>query len=86
MPYPSYGSAAARGADGRIYVVGYNQFCSCSTTFAYNPSSNTWSNVAAIPTGRDFLAATADAAGAIYAVGGGFENGIYSTATEILHQ
>ncbi len=74
--------AVAAGGDGRIYVVGgafngcFPPTCSPSIpqpsnrVFAYDTVSNTWSEVAFMPTPRWGLAATTGPDGKIYAVGG----------------
>src|SRR5262249_36848600 len=66
-----YGLAAVAGTDGRIYAVGGSDASGgiYNTVYAYTPSSNTWAQVASMPTGgRVGLAAAAGADGRIYAL------------------
>ena len=53
MPGAFSSVAAATGADGRIYVFGGSDSNTTSTTNAqvYDPTTNTWSAIAAIPVG-----------------------------------
>jgi N-acetylneuraminic acid mutarotase len=54
-------------------VVGGDSFPAGSLrtdVYAYTPSSDTWTTVAPMPAGRSLLAATTDADGRIYAIGG----------------
>jgi hypothetical protein len=75
---PSAGRSdlAAASVNGKIYAIGgfepdasTNQLHIANTVQVYDPSSNSWSTAAGMPTARDSLAA-ADANGLIYAVGG----------------
>jgi len=52
-----------------------------NTVEAYDPSSNSWSTAASMPTARSQLAAT-DANGVIYAIGGANTGGTPLNATE----
>jgi len=72
MPHPRIRSAAAL-ADGKIYVMGGETLGPSgeiiSTVDVYDPSGDTWTTVAPMPTARRILgAATVDST--IYAVGG----------------
>jgi N-acetylneuraminic acid mutarotase len=65
---------AATGADGRVYVVGGSS-APCGAKYldltqAYNPQTNAWADLAAMPTPRELLAVTAGSDGRIYAIGG----------------
>ena len=63
--------AAARGADGTIYAIGGQSSNGVTSEVdAYNPTTNTWTQVASLPTDRRELAATTRIDGTIYAIGG----------------
>ncbi len=73
------GLAAATGADGRIYAMGgsstdTNGYLAHPAAEAYDPRTNAWTTVAALPTERWGLAGAAGADGRIYAIGGFVEN------------
>ena len=61
---------AATGADGRIYAAGGWGTSVMTTTEAYTPAGNAWTQVAALPTARDSLGLAPGSDGLIYAVGG----------------
>jgi MBG domain (YGX type)/Kelch motif len=65
---------AATGSDGRIYAIGGG---SPGEVDAYNPTTNSWSQVASSPSGHTYGAAVAGPGGIIYAVGG--EDATYGT-------
>ncbi|MDP9343953.1 MAG: hypothetical protein M3Q23_18050 [Actinomycetota bacterium] len=87
MPTPRAALAAAVGSDDRIYALG--GCCDSvtgdllATNEAYDPSTNTWSSAAPMPTPRDFFAAAPDPAGHIYAIGGCCTGGSDFTATDV---
>ena len=67
--------AAAAGSDGRIYALGgwHNEVPTdrySTLNQAYDPSTDTWTTMAPMPTGRVALAATTGLDGRIYAIGG----------------
>ncbi|HET9989250.1 MAG TPA: kelch repeat-containing protein [Kofleriaceae bacterium] len=75
MPTPRYEFAAVLGTDGRIYVIGgdYADITdpgNSITAAAYNPATNSWQALPAMPVGRTDLAAAVDSNGVIYAIGG----------------
>jgi hypothetical protein len=76
MPTARTDLAAATGPDGRVYAIGGNHggpdntFNPVGTVEAYDPSTNTWSTVAPMPTARNALAAVVGPDGRIYAMGG----------------
>jgi N-acetylneuraminic acid mutarotase len=74
MPTARCCLAAATGTDGRIYAIGgWNQpggDNTLSTVEAYDPSTNTWSTLAPMPTARGDLAAATGPDDRIYAIGG----------------
>ena len=78
--------AATTGPDGRIYAIsGINPpIGNCSNITSevnvYNVSTNTWAQVAPLPTGREGLAATTGPDGRIYAIGG--VNGNYTSEVD----
>jgi len=69
----------AAGPDGRIYAIGGRcGYCYTNprqAVDAYDPSTNTWTTRADLPTRRDSLAAATGADGRIYAIGGCDDNG-----------
>ncbi|MEW8957859.1 MAG: hypothetical protein AB2448_01915, partial [Moorella sp. (in: firmicutes)] len=65
------GLAAAAPGNGKLYAVGGNTGSATSATNEeYDPSTNTWTAKAAMPTVRNGLAAAAPGNGKLYAVGG----------------
>jgi hypothetical protein len=63
--------AGVTGSDGRIYAIGGEPTPSTLTTVqAFDTTTNTWSTVAPMRTGRFDLAAVAGPDGRIYAIGG----------------
>src|SRR5262249_9236911 len=77
MPTARYSLAVAAGLDGRIFAIGgaaeYSPVRRSSyfqTVEAYNPTSQTWTAVAPMPTARGGLAAATARDGRIFAVGG----------------
>jgi N-acetylneuraminic acid mutarotase len=77
--------AAAAAPDGRIYAVGGRDSNSndLDTLTAYDPSTNAWTTLAAMPTPRNGLAAVF-ANGLLYAIGGAGNGGIVGTV-EVYH-
>jgi N-acetylneuraminic acid mutarotase/serine/threonine protein kinase len=75
MPTARNALAAVTGPDGRIYAIGGHVAGGIggiiNTVEAYNPSTNTWTPVANMPTVRGQLAATTGRDGCIYVIGGG---------------
>ena len=65
---------AATGSNGRIYAIGGG---SPGEVDAYNPTTNSWSQVASSPSGHTYGAAVAGPGGVIYAIGG--EDATYGT-------
>ncbi len=67
-----YELTAAAGKDGTIYVIGglAEGVGVTNSVEAYHPTTNTWTQVADLPTDRMDLAATTGADGIIYAMGG----------------
>lgn len=65
-------SGAARGGDGRLYLVGGADAAlqPMRTVQAYDPALQSWSPVAPLGTARHTLAVTAGTDGRIYALGG----------------
>jgi N-acetylneuraminic acid mutarotase len=65
---------AAAAVNGKIYAIGGGygsggNLVALSTVEVYDPSTNTWSSAASMPTARSWLGAT-DVNGLIYAIGG----------------
>jgi N-acetylneuraminic acid mutarotase len=85
-PAPSgrWDAAATAGLDGRIYVVGGDDYTNpyLRTLEAYDPASNSWSTLASMPTGRSYLAAATGYDGKIYVMGGQSSVGL-SAALEV---
>jgi len=74
MPTPRQFTAAARGADGRIYVIGgtvrHGGAGSVGTVEIYDPATDTWAAGPPLRTPRQGHTATATADGRIYVIGG----------------
>jgi len=76
LPTPTDALAAATGSDGRIYAIGgvisdgLSSTDYLNTVEVYDPSTNTWSMGAPMPTSRAGLAAVRGSDGRIYAIGG----------------
>jgi N-acetylneuraminic acid mutarotase len=86
LPEPRYRLAAATGGDERVYAIGGDSLSSDGTfntnvqdVDAYDPTSDVWTAVAPMPTGRSLLAATTGPDARIYAIGGA----IYGQAVEL---
>ena len=67
--------AAATAGDGKIYAIAGNVggpdfYGTTETVLAYDPSADTWQQVASLSSPRQNLAAAADLSGRIYAIGG----------------
>lgn len=77
MPTARAALAAARGSDGKIYVVGgmSDAGVALGTLEAFDPKTNTWQVLNSMPTPRHSLAVVA-ADGGIYAIGG--SDGLYA--------
>lgn len=74
IPRMSYhrGKPAASVMDGKIYAVGgWNGYTALSSVEAYDPTTNSWTNMAPMSIGRYHLA-TAVADGKLYAIGGDY--------------
>jgi N-acetylneuraminic acid mutarotase len=72
MPTARLQHAAVTGLDGRIYVMGGNNY-GCfpyQNVDVYDPPSNTWSTVAPLPIPQDKLSAALGVDGRIYAISG----------------
>ena len=74
MPTARQALAAATGPDGRIYAIGGSNsptgLRALGITEAYTPTTNTWSELAVMPTPRYGLGAATGTDGRIYAIGG----------------
>ncbi len=96
MPTARFGLAAATDTQGNIYAIGGSSVSAgvpggtpnLNTVEVFNPTTQTWSSAAPMPTGRAFLAAASDLQGNIFAIGGGGPGAelatveIYSPATQ----
>jgi len=87
LPTARYNLGVATGTNGTIYAIGgySNSPVSAygtpsSKVDAYNPTTNTWTQVASLPTARGELATATSTTGTVYAIGGGdgFEGTITS--------
>lgn len=76
MPTPRQNLRAAAGDDGRIYVMGGDQFPATTgalnTVEIYAPQTNIWTTAAPMPTARSGHAVLS-VGGTLYAIGGDFE-------------
>ncbi len=75
MPTARYALGAATGLDGRIYTLGGlegegNNSHETGLNEVFDPSTNTWTTAAPMPSPRVFFAAAAGLDGRIYAIGG----------------
>jgi N-acetylneuraminic acid mutarotase len=71
LAYTLYQSAAATGANGKVYLFGGRNFGGAkNVTQCYDPATNTWTYKAPMPTARYGMAAVAAGNGLIYVVGG----------------
>jgi hypothetical protein len=71
---------ASQQLRGRIYAIGgHPEGANLNPVEAYNPSTNTWTTVASMPTVRGQLAAATGLDGRIYAIGGGGNVGFLNT-------
>lgn len=93
MPVPTRGAAHAKGFDGKIYIFGGFDSSWINTTQIYNPSTNSWTLGAPIPSGSGvwYAAAATGDDGKIYVIGGESDAGtnwtldlvqIYNPATD----
>jgi hypothetical protein len=68
---PTYGLAAATGADGKIYILGgTNGSSAFNAAYVFDPMGNTVTAISSMNTGRYYLGATTGSDGKIYAIGG----------------
>ncbi len=71
MPTPRENCAAALGPDGRIYVIGGDDFThALDTVEAYDPKTKRWTQEAPLPEPRTELSAVTGHDGRIYVYGG----------------
>jgi N-acetylneuraminic acid mutarotase len=76
LPTPRYGLAAVTGPNRKIYAIGGDESAGADANKisdrveAYDPSANSWTIEAPIPTLRDGFAAATGSDGKIYAMGG----------------
>jgi N-acetylneuraminic acid mutarotase len=76
MPTARYWFQAAAGRDGKIYAIGGivthpdGTYDDLATVEAYDPTTNTWSGRASMPTPREALQVVLGSDGLIYATGG----------------
>jgi N-acetylneuraminic acid mutarotase len=77
MPHPRAYAAAAKGNNGKIYIFGgiNNSYMSCpyycqNDVEEYDPSNDTWSSKAYMPTLRLIASAALATSGKIYVIGG----------------
>ena len=85
LPQATASSAAATGKDGLDYVIGGDD---CTGTilgavYAYNRTTDTWTEKASLPAPRDFARAVAGEDGLIYVIGGIDENGNVLKTVEV---
>jgi N-acetylneuraminic acid mutarotase len=88
MPYPRAQAGVIGGLDGRIYVMGgYSSgspnYTPNSTSFAYDPRTDSWSTIASLPTATRGSGTAIDSKGLIYVIGGtsGNSNQIYNVTS-----
>lgn len=83
---PRASLAAVSGLDGRIYAFGgfnYPPFQEFKTAEVYTPATDSWAPIAPMNSEpRSGLGAAVDAAGRIYAIGGGNSSGPFLTDVE----
>ena len=76
MPVAVAGSAAALGADGRIYVAGGNSGgVTTNAVQVYNPAANSWAISTPLPEGLSASAMSVDSLGRLLVMGGVDTNG-----------
>ena len=75
-----FGAAAVKGVDGLIYVIGGSEL---DSVYAYNSTSDTWTEKASIPTGVWTPGAVTGNDGRIYVIGGEEEGGVESKRLQI---
>jgi hypothetical protein len=76
MPVAVAGSAAALGADGKIYVVGGTSGgVTTNVVQVYNPAANSWAISTPLPEGLSLAAMGADSLGRLIVMGGMDTNG-----------
>ena len=81
LPVARTDGAAVTGHDGRIYVMGGSDYVGggifdnpITETDVYNPTTNTWSQVASAPVSHEYTAAAVGPDGRIYLIAG-YNNG-----------
>lgn len=88
MPTGRAELAATTGADGRIYAIGGRVYlpsstcCALNTVEAYTARTDTWAQIAPMPTARYGLAAVTGPDGRIYAIGGEDDHGAILATVE----
>lgn len=76
MPIATAGSAAAYGADGKIYVVGgLSGGIATDAVQVYNPAANTWALAPSLPKALSSAVMGSDALGRLVVIGGTDING-----------
>ncbi|MBV9848563.1 MAG: hypothetical protein JO250_02630 [Armatimonadetes bacterium] len=81
-----YGLAAATALDGRIFAFGGGEelpYGIYNDTYAYDPTTNTWSAEAPMPTGRVNFGAVTGPDGRIYMIGGEAPDGSFPNAVDV---
>jgi N-acetylneuraminic acid mutarotase len=88
LPDGRAGLAAATGTDGTLYAIGGfsnlnnnpSVYQGNSTVYAYRPGVDSgWRTVASLPSAQGYLAASTGADGTIYAIGGWYGGGPFSS-------
>jgi N-acetylneuraminic acid mutarotase len=88
MPCPRAQASVIGGLDGRIYVmggysIGSPNYTPNSTSFAYDPRTDSWSTIASLPIATRGAGTAIDNKGLIYVIGGtsGTSNQIYNVTS-----
>ena len=85
LPQAAASFAAATGKDDLDYMIGGDNCTGTilGTVYAYNRTTDTWTQKASLPAPRDFARAVAAEDGLIYVIGGVDENGNVLNTVEV---
>ncbi|MGI8967686.1 MAG: Kelch repeat-containing protein [Chloroflexota bacterium] len=82
IPELSYGGAAVRSGKMIYLLIGNNGSAKVGDIYAYDTSTNTWTQKATMPAARDYVGMAIGKTHLIYAIGGAVSQQVQSSANE----